>query len=135
MTTSDFCKWANKTMLPTITIQPGFSRRVSVSTCRTCLLELGLEVLTPRNKVFFDGHEKEDVKTQTSYLRSMVKLGFLHFTDAPTPKTVEAIPRHIKLPTAVKQSKTVYFFHDESTFYCNDDQGAQTLHPRMVARE
>ncbi len=123
MTTSDFCKWINKTLLPSLTLEPGFPRSVGVSTCRTWLMELGFEVLTPRKGIFFDGHEREDVvKARMSYLRRMVKLGFLHFTDAPTPEAVEAIPKDIEPPSADKRFKTVYFFHDESTFHCNDDQ-------------
>lgn len=35
MTTTDFCKWVNKTLLPNFTLEPGFPRKVSVKTALT----------------------------------------------------------------------------------------------------
>ena len=123
MTTYDFCKWVNKSLLPSLTLEPGFPRKVGVSTCRQCLQQLGFEVITPRKGIFIDGHERADVvEARTRYLSRMLKLGFLHFTNAPTPEAIKAIPDDIEPPTADRRSKTVYFFHDESTFHSNDDQ-------------
>ncbi len=123
MTTYEFCKWVNKTLLPSLTLESGFPRKVSVSTSRRWLLELGFQVITSRMGIFIDGHERPDVvEARVSYLRRMVKLGFVHFTDAPTPEAAKAIPEDIELPTLDKGSKTVFFFHDESTFQSNDDQ-------------
>ena len=34
MTTFDFCKWVNKTLLPSLTLEPGFPRKLGVSACR-----------------------------------------------------------------------------------------------------
>ncbi len=34
MTTFDFCTWVNTTLLPSLTLEPGFPRKVGVSTCR-----------------------------------------------------------------------------------------------------
>ena len=87
------------------------------------MLELGFEVITPRKGIFIDGHERPDVvEARTAFLRRMVKLGFLSLTNAPTPEATKAIPTDIEPPTEDRRSKTVFFFHDESTFHSNDDQ-------------
>ena len=123
MTTHDFCKWANTTLLPNLTLEPGFPRKVSVSTCRRWLLHIGFEVIIPRKGIFIDGYEREDVvEAHTAFLRRMIKLGFVHFTNAPTPESCSAIPTDIEPPTADKREKTVFICHDESTFHANDDQ-------------
>lgn len=54
-----------------------------------------------------------------------MKIGFLHFTNAPTEEAQKAIPEDIDPPPLEKRSKTVLFCHDESTFQCNDDQTLQ----------
>ena len=87
------------------------------------LHHLGFEVITPRRGIYYDGHEREDVvEYRKEYLRKMVKIGFIHFTNAPTESAKLAIPTDIDPPTLEKRSKTVVFFHDESTFNANDDQ-------------
>ena len=56
----------------------------------------------------------------------MVKIGFLHFINAPTEEAQKAIPEDIDPPPLEKGSKTVLLFcHDESTFQCNDYQTLQ----------
>ena len=119
MTTIDFCKWVNSKLLPNCTLEPGYPRKTSVETARKWLHELGFEVITPRKGIYIDGHEREDRKT---FLRRMVKIGFLHFTNAPTESSQQAIPKDIDPPTIERRSKTVMFFHDESTFNANEDQ-------------
>ena len=52
----------------------------------------------------------------------MIKIGFLHFTNAPTEN---ALPSNIDPPTLERCSKTVVFFHDKSTFMANEDQPTQ----------
>lgn len=61
MTTTDFCKWVNKTLLPNFTLEPGFPWKVSVETAHTWLHHLGFEVLIPKKGIFIDGHERPDV--------------------------------------------------------------------------
>ena len=126
MTTTDFCKWVNKTFLPNFTLEPGFQQKVSVETARTWLHHLGFEVLTPKKGIFIDGHERPDVvASRKTILRKMVKIGFLHFTNAPTEEAQKAIPADIDAPTLERRPKTVVFCHDESTFQANDDQSLQ----------
>ena len=121
MTTTDFCKWVNKTLLPNFTLEPEFPRKVSVETAHTWLHHLGFEVLTPKK-----GHEHLDVIASCeTFLRKMVKIGFLHFTNASTEEAQKAIPADIDAPTLERHSKTVVFCHDESTFQANDDQSLQ----------
>ena len=108
MTTADFCKWVNKTLLPNFTLEPGFPRKVSVETARTWLYHLGFQVLTPKKGIFIDGHERPDVVAfSKTFLRKMVKIGFLHFTNAPTEETQKANPADIDAPTLERHSKTV----------------------------
>ncbi len=39
-----FCRWVNTFLLPNLTLEPGFPRKVSVSTCRRWLQAMGLKV-------------------------------------------------------------------------------------------
>ena len=55
----------------------------------------------------------------------MVKIGFLHFTNAPTEEAALALPQDIDPPPLERRNKTVVFFHNESTFQANDDQWLQ----------
>ena len=59
------------------------------------------------------------------FLRRMVKIGFLHFTNAPTESSQKSIPSDINTPPPLlldQRDKTVVFFHDESTFSSYEDQ-------------
>ena len=78
MTTVDFCKWVNKTMLPNSTLEGGFPRKNALETSRKWLHMLGFEVLNPKKGIFIDGHEHPDVvQYRKEFLRRMVKIGFL----------------------------------------------------------
>ena len=126
MTSIEFCRWVNNTLLKNSTLEPGFPRSVSLSTALRWLHHLGFEILSPKKGVFIDGHERPDVVAQRNeFLRKVIKIGFLHFTDAPTPEASTAVPTDIEPPTAERRAKLVVFCHDESTFQCNDDQNMQ----------
>ena len=116
MTVINFCKWVNKSLLPNSTIEPGFPRKIAIETARKWLHELGFEVLTARKGIFID---------RKQFLRRMVKIGFLHFTNAPTQTYAMAIPEDIEPPPLEHREKTVIFFHDESTFQSNEYQSLQ----------
>ena len=64
------------------------------------------------------------IETRTLFLRKMTKLGFLHFTNAPTEDAMGALP-DVDAPTKKRSLKTVVLFHDESTFMANEDQPTQ----------
>ena len=100
MTILEFCKWVNKSLPPNSTIEPGFPRKIGVETARKWLHETGFEVLTARKGIFIDGHEREDVVLYCKeFLRRMIKIGFLHFTNAPTETAQKSIPDEIEAPT------------------------------------
>lgn len=121
MTSYDFCQWVNSSLLSSVTLEPGFPRSASLSTCKRWLHHMGFDIITPKNGIYIDGHERPDVKeAREQYLRRMIKLGFLHFTNAPTLEA--AIPTDIEPPTADKREKTIFIFHDETIFHANDDQ-------------
>ena len=99
LTTVDFCKWVNKSLLPNSTLEPGFPRQISVETARKWLHEMGFEVLTARKGLFIDGHERTDVvESRAIFLRKMVKIGFLHFLNAPTEQARRALPEDVDPP-------------------------------------
>ena len=99
--------------------------KISLKTARLWLHHLGFEVLTVRKGIFIDGHERLDViDARKLFLRKMTKLGFLHITNAPTKDAMKALP-DVDAPTSERRSKTVVFFHDESTFMSNEDQTTQ----------
>ena len=123
MTAIEFCKWVNNCLLPNSTLESGYPRKISVTTTCRGLDELGFEVFTTQKGIFIDGHECEDVVEQrNNFLRRMTKIGFLHFTNAPTENSVKAIPTDIEPPLVDQREKTVILFHDESTFSANEDQ-------------
>lgn len=65
LTSIEFCKWVNKSLLPNTTLEPGFPRRISVETARNWLHDMGFEVLTANKGIFVDGYERPDaVKSQ-----------------------------------------------------------------------
>ena len=122
LTTPVFCRWINESLLPNSTLEPGFPRKVGLETARLWLHLLGFEVLTVQKRVFIDGYERENVVDSPKlFLRKMTKLGFLHFTNAPTEEAMRALP-DVDAPTNEQRLKTVVFFHDESTFTSNEDQ-------------
>ena len=126
LTVSSFCHWLNHDLLPNSCLEPGFPRHVSVETARKWLHFLGFEVLSSSKGMYFDGHEREDVvKERCGFLRKMVELGFLHPDQAPTPEAASAFPKDIPLATSEVRTKSVFFFHDESTFNSNEDQTTQ----------
>ena len=87
---------------------------------------MDFEVLTPRKGIFVDGHERPDVvESRKAFLRKMVKIGFLHFTNAPTEQARQALPEDVDPPILERREKTVVFFHDETTFQSNEDQTLQ----------
>ena len=60
---------------------------------------MGFEVLHARKGIFIDGHERPDVvASRVEFLRKMVKVGFLHFTNAPTEEAQKALPDDIDPP-------------------------------------
>ena len=70
-----------------------------------------------------DGHEREDVvEYRKKFLGQMVTLGFLSAANAPTDEAKSALHDDLECPPPTVLDKTVVFFHDESTFLCNDDQ-------------
>ena len=55
----------------------------------------------------------------------MMEIGFLYFTEAPTEESALNFPDDIDPPTEERRSKTVFVFHDETTFNANEDQSMQ----------
>ena len=92
----------NETLLPNSTLEPGFPRKIGLETARKWLHHLGFEVLTANKGIFIDGHERDDVvESRKLFLHKMVKLGFLHFTNAPTE---DALPDDVDPPTSERRS-------------------------------
>ena len=64
------------------------------------------------------------IEARKLFLRKMTKIGFLHFTNAPTEDTARSLP-DIDCPTSEVRSKTVVFFNDKTTLMSNEDQTTQ----------
>ena len=123
LTVRMFCQWVNDDLLPNETLEPGFPRKISVETARKWMHELGFEVVTKKKGTFVDGHEREDVvEYRKTFLRKMAALGFLNEGNAPTEEARKALPTDLDPPRPEVMSKTVFIFHDETTFQANDDQ-------------
>ena len=85
--------------------------------------ELEFEVVTKKKVTFVDGHEREAVvEYRKTILRKMAALGFLNEGNAPTEEARKALPTDLDPPRPEVLSKTVFIFHDETTFQANDDQ-------------
>lgn len=70
---------------------------------------------------YADGHERADVtEYRKEFLRRLCALGFLNKNNAPTPEAVDSLPSNLESSSGI--GKTVFIFHDESTFQANDDQ-------------
>ena len=68
--------------------------------------------------------EREDVvEYRTKLLRKMIGLGFLNEANAPTAEVLVAL-RNVNIPSPGQEriDKTVFIFHDESTFQVNENQ-------------
>ena len=112
-----FCQWVNDDFLSNETLEPGFPRKISVETARKWMHELGFEVVTKKKGTFVDGHEREDVvEYRKTFLRKMTALGFLNEGNAPTEEARKALPTDLDPPRPEVLSKTVFIFHDETTF-------------------
>ena len=123
LTVSQFCHWVNNDLLPNETLEPGFPRKISVETARKWMHELGFEVVTKKKGTYVDGHERADVvEYRAKFLRRLVSLGFLNSDNAPTEEAKTALPADINIPSPEIIEKTVFLFHDETTFQANEDQ-------------
>ncbi len=121
MTSLDFCKWVNKTLLPNSTLEPGYLRMVSAQTACRWLHHLGFEVITTKKGIFIDGHERDDVVEQRSFfLRRMAKIGFLHPSNAPTECSLSTYP-DVDVPT-IDTGRKLILFQYERIFSANVDQ-------------
>ena len=67
-------------------------------------------MLTDQKGIIIDGHERPDVVEACKlFLRKLTKIGFLHFTTAPTEEAVKALPS-VNCPTSERRAKTVVSF-------------------------
>ncbi len=134
LTSDSFCSWVNECLLPNSScLEPGFPRKVSVETARQWLHHLGFEVLSATKGAYFDGHERDDVvKAREDFMKEMIRVGFLHPDQAPTPKAQLSFPTDLPLASSEARDKLVVIFHD-----ANDDEtlqwgvkGEGMLHPK-----
>ena len=72
-------------LLPSETLEPGFSQKISIETARKWMIELGFSVVRKKKGKYVDGHEREHViDYHKTFLRKMVSIGFLNESCAPT---------------------------------------------------
>ena len=63
--------------------------------------------------------------SRNEFIHKIIKIGFLHFTNAPTDEAVKNFPEDIDPPTEERRLKSVVFFHDKTNFNSNEDQSLQ----------
>ena len=60
LTAVSFCHWTNEQLLVNSVLEPGYPRRISLSTATRWLHKLGFEVVTKKKGTYVDGHERSD---------------------------------------------------------------------------
>ena len=126
MTVSSFTSWVNKTLLPNSALDPGFPRSISCETGRRWLHSMGFFVKKSSKGIYVDGHERPDVvDSRKTFIYRMVELGFLHSSNAPNENAAACLPPVTSSVTENDITKTIIWFHDESTFNANEDQTTQ----------
>ena len=61
LTSVSLCKWINEVLLMNSVLEPGYPRKVSLSTALRWLHNLGFEVVKKKKGTYVNGHEREDV--------------------------------------------------------------------------
>lgn len=119
MTSLDFCKWVDGTLLPLVREHhPHIPAKISLNTACRWLHKLGFQPSSTRKGVYIDGHERTDViEYRTLYLR---RLEILSSTHAPPPLCTDEVSEPFIGP---QRRHLVLLFHDESTYHSNEDQG------------
>ncbi|XP_062501393.1 uncharacterized protein LOC134178536 [Corticium candelabrum] len=128
MTVADFCQYVNDQLLPSLTLSPGFPRRISLETARKVLYDLGFERVDSGKKgVYIDEHERNDVViARRAFLEKLRKLESEHL---PPPDASDVSPGEqlVKLENPAASKHLVVVCRDESTFQSNDDQTSAWL--------
>ena len=115
----------NESLLPNSILDPGHPRQICVETAHKWLHELGFHVLDKKKGFYIDGHKRDDViQHHKTFLRQMIASGFLLKAHAPNEEAMEAFPTDLESPPE-RRAKSIFIFHDESTFNANDDQSLQ----------
>ena len=71
LTSADFCRWINDSLLPHSTLEPGFPRKISTETARLWLHHLGFEVLTAQKGIFIDQTTTQGYHTPEAKMKMM----------------------------------------------------------------
>ena len=76
-----------------------------------------------------DGHERADViDYRGDFLKQMTALGFLHASNAPSEEAAALLPT---VDVSPDHEKTIFWFHDESSYNVNDDQTTMWMDESM----
>ena len=84
---------------------------------------MDFEVVTKKKETFVDGHKCDDVvEYREKFLRQIVSLGFLNADNAQMDDTKNTLSTDITSSSSNIIEKTVFLFHDETTFQANKNQ-------------
>lgn len=120
MTIQSLCSWVNDELLVNSTLEPGAPRKISVWVARKWLHSMGFKVKRIIKGIYVDGHERADVvETRSDFLKTITSLGFLKESNAPNEEEAKLLP---SVAPSADERETIFWFHDESSFYANDDQ-------------
>ena len=77
LTAAAFCSWVNEVLLANNVLEPGYPRRVSVTTALRWLHNLGFQVIKKKKGTYVDGHEREDViEYRQKFLKKWLLMAF-----------------------------------------------------------
>ena len=123
LTAAAFCHWINEVLLLNSVLEPGYPRKVSLSTALRWLHNLGFQVIKKKKGTYVDGHERADVVDyRKKFLRKIIANGFLNKSNMPMPSIDSAFPSDLEIPSDEVIHKSIVIFHDESTFQANDEE-------------
>ena len=120
MMARSFCTWITTVLLPNSNLESGAPRRISVEVARKWLHSMGFEVKPLTKGIYIDEHERDDVvEVRDEFLNKMTSLGFLHSSNSPSEEMACLLPN---VELSPDHDKTIFWFHDESSYNANDDE-------------
>ncbi len=132
MTSRSSCSWVNDVLLPNTTLQLEHHVKFLLQVARNWLHDMGFNVRRITKRVYVDGHERQDVvEYRGDFLKRMTALGFLHASNAPSEEAAVLLPT---VDVSPDHEKTIFWFHDESSYNANDDQTTMWKDERNQAK-
>ena len=124
MTIKDFQRYINDQLLPSLQLPDEFPKKVSETTAKRFLHDLGFSRRkTSQKSVYMDGHEREDVvKSRAEYVSNLQSLEKDHLVPPLPNDALPDVEQPGFLGNPLAEKHLVTIFHDETVFQSNEDQ-------------